>query len=115
MSDLQERLQQAADEAARLGRIPGPAAAIRRGRQRRRRLIGGTAPLIVLLLVAGALGTGRLASHQTPLVPASTIPSTTNPVTRMSVTNEGGKLDVQVHLGPSRFPDGGRRAGWPAR
>jgi hypothetical protein len=113
MSDLQERLQQAADEAARLGRTPGPEAAIRRGRQRRRRLIGGTASLVILVLVAGALGTGRLASRQTPLAPASTIPPTTNPVTRMSVTDRDGGLDVQVHLGPLGFPEGGM-ASWLA-
>jgi hypothetical protein len=105
MSDLQEQLQQAADEAGRLGRLPGPEAAIRRGRQRRRRLVGGTASLVVLMLVAGALGTGRLASRQTPLTPTPTVPPTTNPVTRMQVTDRDGKLDVQVHLGPLGFLD----------
>ena len=74
MSDLQTRLQTAADEAAHRGFIPGPEAAIRRGHQRRRRLIGGAASLVVLMLVAGALGTGRLASRQTPLAPAPTVP-----------------------------------------
>jgi len=77
MSDLQTRLQQAADEDARHGRIPGPDAAIRRGRQRRRRLLGGAASLVVLVLVAGALGTGRLASRQTPLAPTPTATSVT--------------------------------------
>jgi hypothetical protein len=107
MSDLQTRLQRAADEAAGHGRPPGPEAAIRRGRQRRRRLLGGTASLVVLVLVAGALGSGRWASRQTPLAPA---PTTTSPTTR-SVTRIPGavkkvvKLDVQVHLGPAGFPD----------
>jgi hypothetical protein len=108
MSDLQTRLQTAADEAARLGFIPGPEAAIRRGRQRRRRLVGGTASLVVLVLLAGALGTGRLASHPTPLAPAPT--ATTTPAAT-SVTRIPGAvkkvvpLDVQVHLGPAGFPD----------
>jgi hypothetical protein len=111
MSDLQTRLQRAADEAARHGRTPGPEAAIQRGRQRRRRLIGGTASLVVLVLLAGALGTGRLASRQTPLAPAPiTTPTTTSPTTT-SVTRIPAAvkkvipLDVQVHLGPSGFPD----------
>jgi hypothetical protein len=102
MSDLQTRLQQAADEAARQGRIPGPDAAIRRGRQRRRRLLGGTASLVVLVLVAGALGTGRLASRQTPLAPTPTATS----VTRIpAAVTKAVPLDVQVHLGSSGFPD----------
>jgi hypothetical protein len=114
MSDLQTRLQRAADEAARLGRTPGPEVVIRRGRQRRRRLLGGTASLVVLLLVAGAFGTGRLASRQTPLAPApttsmaptmSTAPTTTL-VTRVpAAVKKVVPLNVQVHLGPSGFPD----------
>jgi hypothetical protein len=108
MSDLQTRLQRAADEAARQGRIPGVEAAIRRGRQRRRRLLGGTASLVALMLLAGAVGTGRLASRQTPLAPAPT--STTTPtatsVTRIPATvTKVVPLDVQVHLGPAGFPD----------
>jgi hypothetical protein len=113
---LQTRLQRAADEAAHHGRSPGPVAAIRRGRQRRRRLLGGTASLIALVLVAGALGTGRLASSQTPLAPAPT--STTSP-TATSVTQMPAAvkavvpLDIQVHLGPAGLPDrlGGRWVG----
>jgi hypothetical protein len=107
MSDLQTRLQQAADEAARHGRPSGPEAAIRRGRQRRRRLIGGTASLVVLVLVAGVLGTGRLASHQTALAPAPTTSSpTTTSVTRIpAAVKKVVPLDVQVQLGPAGFPD----------
>ena len=107
MSDLQTRLQQAADEAARLGFIPGPEAAIRRGRQRRRRLIGGTASLVVLMLVAGALGTGRLASRQTPLAPAptATSPPTTSTTRIPAAVKKVIPLDVQVHLGPAGIPD----------
>jgi hypothetical protein len=106
MSDLQTRLQQAADEAARLGRIQGPEAVIRRGRQRRRRLVGGTASLVVLVLVAGALGTGRLANHQSPLAPAPTSAPTTTSATRIpAAVTKAVPLDVQVHLAPSGFPD----------
>ena len=108
MSDLQTRLQRAADEAAHRGFIPGPEAAIRRGHQRRRRLIGGAASLVVLMLVAGALGTGRLASRQTPLAPAptSSIPPTATSVTRIpAAVKKVVPLEVQVHLGPSGFPD----------
>lgn len=55
MSDLHERLLEAAEAAARQGRTPGPAAAIRRGRQRQRRLIAVAASLVVLVLLAGAV------------------------------------------------------------
>jgi hypothetical protein len=107
MSDLQTRLQQAADEAAGHGRTPGPEAAIRRGRQRRRRLIGGTASLVVLVLLAGAFGTGRLASRQTPLAPAptTTSPPTTSTTRIPAAVKKVIPLDVQVHLGPAGFPD----------
>jgi hypothetical protein len=106
MSDLQTRLQQAADEAARLGRTPGPEAAIRRGRQRRRRLVGGSASLVVLVLVAGALGTGRLASRQIPLAPVPTTAPTTTSVMRIpAAVTKVVPLDVQVHLGSSGFSD----------
>jgi hypothetical protein len=107
MSDLRTRLQRAADEAARHGRPSGPGAAIRRGRQRRRRLIGGTASLVVLVLVAGAFGSGRWASRQTPLAPAPTTSSpTTTSVTRIpAAVKKVVPLDVQVQLGPAGFPD----------
>jgi hypothetical protein len=111
MSDLQTRLQRAAEEAARHGRTPGPGAAVRRGRQRRRRLLGGAASVVALVLLAGAFGTGRLASRQTPLAPApTTSPATTStPTTSVARTpaavTKVVKLDAQVHLGPAGFPD----------
>ena len=106
MSDLQTRLQEAAAEAAHHGRTPGPEAAIRRGHQRRRRLLGGTASLVVLVLVVGALGTGRLAGRQTPLTPTPTTSPTTTSVARIpAAVNKVIPLNVQVHLGPSGFPD----------
>jgi hypothetical protein len=53
MSDLRERFQEVADAAAREGRTPGAAAAIRRARQRQRCLAGGVASLLVVLVLAG--------------------------------------------------------------
>jgi hypothetical protein len=61
MSDLRERFQVLADAAAREGRTPGAAAAIRRARQRQLRLAGGVASLLVVLLLAGAILVDRVA------------------------------------------------------
>jgi hypothetical protein len=61
MSDLRERFQEVADAAAREGRTPGAAAAIRRARQRQLRLAGGVASLLVVLLLAGAMLVDRIA------------------------------------------------------
>jgi hypothetical protein len=108
MSDLQTRLQRAAEEAAQLGRPPGPGVAIRRGRQRRRRLLGGTASLVAVVLLAGALGTGRLATRQTPLAPAptvTTLPTATSVIRNPAAVKKVVKVDAQIHLGPAGFPD----------
>jgi hypothetical protein len=99
MSDLRERLLEAAEAAARQGRIAGPDAAIRRGRQRRRRLIGGTATLVALVLLAGMLGVDRLTGRRAPL--AST-PTTPPPATSITAVTP---LDVAVHAGPFRGAD----------
>jgi hypothetical protein len=117
MSDLQTRLQQAADEAAHLGRIPGPDAVIRRGRQRRRRLIGGTASLVILMLLAGALGTGRLASRQPPSPRPRPPPlrrpprssASREPSTRLSRSTSRSRSDRQDSRTTSGWP-----LGWPA-
>jgi hypothetical protein len=100
MSDLRERLLEAAEAAARHGRTPGPTAAIRRGRQRRRRVIGGTASLIALVLLVGTLGVDRLASQPTPLAPATS--STSAPPTSVTAVTP---LDVVVHAGPFQAAD----------
>jgi len=108
MSDLQTRLQWAAEEAAHLGRPPGPGAVIRRGRQRRRRLLGGTASLVAVVLLAGALGTGRLATRQTHLAPAptvTTLPTATSVIRNPAAVKKVVKVDAQIHLGPAGFPD----------
>ena len=78
MSDLRERFQEVADAAAREGRTPGAAAAIRRARQRQLRLAGGVASLLVVLLLAGTIIVDRTAGgpdEPTPL-PAVGPPST---------------------------------------
>ena len=56
MSQLRERLQEAAEAAAREGRHPTAAALVRRGRRRRLRRVGGTAVLVVLAVVAVEVG-----------------------------------------------------------
>jgi hypothetical protein len=81
MHALRERLQELADAATRDGAIPGPAHALRRGRQRRRRIAGGVAALLVMTLAAGAVATGRLADRPTlpPTAPATTVPLPAGP------------------------------------
>jgi hypothetical protein len=78
MSDLRERFQEVADAAAREGRTPGAAAAIRRARQRQLRLAGGVASLLVVLLVASATLVDRIAGGpgEPAPVPAVGPPST---------------------------------------
>ena len=74
MTNLRDLLQELAEAAAHQGRTAGPVAAIRRGRQRRRRLAAGTAALLAAVLAAGAVGAGQLRLDGRPQVPAS--PST---------------------------------------
>jgi hypothetical protein len=80
MLDLHQRLQELADAATRDGTTPGPAHAIRRGRQRRRRIAAVTASLLAVALAAGAAGTGQLGDRlsRRPLAPPG-VPSTTAP------------------------------------
>jgi hypothetical protein len=79
MIDLRERLQELADAAVREGATPGPAHAIRRGRQRRRRIAGGIASLLLVAVVAGAAGTGQLSDQPPGPVAPPGVPSTTGP------------------------------------
>ena len=69
MSELRERLQEAADAAIREGRTPTAAVLVTRGRRRRLRLAGGTAALLVLVLLAVTVGTDRLSGQPAPLAP----------------------------------------------
>jgi hypothetical protein len=71
MIHLRDHLQELAEAAAREGRTAGPMAAIRRGRQRHRRLAGGTAALLAAVLVAGAVGAENLGLGGRDLAPAS--------------------------------------------
>jgi hypothetical protein len=73
MIHLRDHLHELAETAARQGRTAGPMAAVRRGRQRRRRL-AGTAALLAVVLVAGAVGAdhlGRGGRYQAPASPAT--------------------------------------------
>lgn len=72
MSELRERLQEAADAAAREGRTPTAATLVSRGRRRRLRLASGAAALLGLVLVAVTVTAGRLAGQPGPLVPSAT-------------------------------------------
>jgi hypothetical protein len=76
VNDLRDRLQELADAATRDGTTPGPAAAIRRGRRRRRRVLGTVASLLAVALVAGAAGIGAVADRTAPALDA---PAPTRP------------------------------------
>src|SRR5829696_7281656 len=84
MSDLRERLQELADVAALHSRTPGPQVLRRRARHRRLRLIGGTAMLVVLAVVAGMVGTDWLSDRPTPLTPTPTVGSTSTTIATRS-------------------------------
>jgi hypothetical protein len=113
MSELRERLQEAAEAAVREGRHPTAAALVRRGRRRRLRLVGGTAALVALAVVAGMVGADRLSDRPLPLTPTPTAgpPSTTIPTKATvppprwipSVT----PLRVKAQPGPYPGPDPG--------
>jgi hypothetical protein len=84
MSELRERLLEAADAAAREGRVPPAGAVIARGRRRRARLVGATAVLVVAAVVAGMVGVDQLTSRPAPLSPVPTTrptPTTGPPTT----------------------------------
>jgi hypothetical protein len=100
MSDLRERLQELAEAAARQGRTPGPRAAQRQGRRRRLRLAGGTAALLVMVLLAVAAGADRLAGRQAPLAP----PATTRPSASTASTSapDASAPDVSISPDPGK-------------
>jgi hypothetical protein len=80
MTELQERLRRFAEEGARQARPPGAAAAVRRGRLRRRRLVSAAALTLVALLGAG-LGVQDLL-RPSAVQPVAPVPSPTVPPTR---------------------------------
>jgi hypothetical protein len=101
MSELRERLQEAADAAAREGRTPPAAALVTRGR-RRRRLIGGATALLVLVLVAVTVGTDRLTGQPAPLVPSAT----TRPPAVTASTISGPDVSIVPDPGEVQLPAG---------
>ena len=113
MSELRERLQEAADAAVRESRHPTAAALVRRGRRRRLRRLGGTAVLVVLVVLAGMVGTDRLSDRPLPLTPTPTAGSTSTTIPAKatvppprwipSVT----PLRVKAQPGPYPGPDPG--------
>jgi cell division protein FtsX len=99
MSDLRERLLEAAEAAARQGRTPGPAAAIRRGHQRRRLQLAGSALVVVAVVAAGLVLPSRLAGRSGP----DPAPATAPPTDVRGAARVGGywfgKTDATVLLG----------------
>lgn len=114
MIDLHETLQELAEAAVREGATPGPAHAIRRGRQRRRRVTAGIGSLVVVALVAGIAGIGRLAGQPPPppVVPAA--PSTTLPRVVVNTGPVTGEVASQLWEDTKRaLRECARRSGGP--
>lgn len=86
MIDLREHLQELADAAARHGSTPGPAAAIHRGRQRRRRIAGVVAAVLAVTLAVGSGVTGRLVGRQD--LPATSPVTTLPPLPELDLLGE---------------------------
>jgi hypothetical protein len=80
MTEVEERLRRFAEEGARQARPPGAAAAVRRGRLRRRRQLGAAALTLAALLGVGlGVHDGLRPSSIQPVAPG---PSPTVPPTR---------------------------------
>jgi hypothetical protein len=114
MSELRQRLLEAAEAAAQQGRLPSATAVAKRGRRRRARLLTGTAALVVLAVLAAVAGTDRFTSQPSPLTPASTVApvTSTGPTTatapRQPWIPSVTPLNVKAHPGPYPGPDPGR-------
>jgi hypothetical protein len=80
MTELQERLRRFAEEGARQAHPPGAEAAVRRGRRRRRHLVGAAGLALVVLLAAG-LGVQDLL-RPSSIQPVAPGPPPTPPPTR---------------------------------
>ena len=100
MSELRERLREAADAAAREGHTPPAAALVRRGRRRRLRLAGGTAALLVLALLVVTVATDWLAVRPGPPGPAATSPPTGS-APDVSTLPDPGRVESGVGLPPA--------------
>jgi hypothetical protein len=96
MIQLRDRLQELAEAAARDGRTAGPLAAIRRGRQRRHRLAGGTAALLAAVLVAGAVGADHLSPGGRDLAPASPTPTRPGFPAKLATYTPNGSAEAAV-------------------
>jgi hypothetical protein len=107
MSELRERLQEAADAAAREGRTPTAAALVTRGRRRRLRLASGAAALLGLVLVAVTVATDRLAGQPAPLAPSAT----TRPPEITASTSSGPDVSIVPDPGEVQLPAAGSPPG----
>ena len=96
MIDLRDHLQELAEAAAREGRTAGPMAAIRRGRQRRRRLAVGSAALLAAVLVAGAVGTSHLGPAGRDLAPVSPPPTRPGFPAKLATYTPNGSAEAAV-------------------
>ena len=83
MNNLRDHLHELADAGARHATTSGPEAAIRRGRQRRRRIAGTVAAILALVVAVGSGSLGRLAP---PDLPATAPPTTLLPLPRLEIT-----------------------------
>jgi hypothetical protein len=102
MSELRERLREAADAAAREGRTPPAATLVTRGRRRRLGLGGGAGALLVLVLVAVTVGTDRLVGQPAPLAPSAT----TRPPEITASTSSGPDVSIVPDPGDVQRPAG---------
>jgi hypothetical protein len=102
MSELRERLQEAADAAAREGRTPSVAALVRRGRRRRRRLAAGAVAAVALVVGAVSAGTDWLAVPSAPLAPPATATPTTVGGPDVSIIPDPGRVETPVGQPPGR-------------
>jgi hypothetical protein len=96
MIHLPDHLQELAEAAAREGHTAGPMAAIRRGRQRRRRLAAGTAALLSAVLVAGAVGADHLRPGGRDLAPASRPPTRPGFPAKLATYAPNGSAEAAV-------------------
>jgi hypothetical protein len=102
MSELRERLQEAADAAAREGRTPSPAALVRRGRRRRLRLAAGALAAVALVVGVVSAGTDWLSVPAAPLAPPATATPTTAAGPDVSSIPDPGRVESRVGRPPGR-------------
>jgi hypothetical protein len=99
MIDVREHLHELADAAARHGSTPGPAAAIHRGRQRRRRIAG----VVAAVLAVGSGAVGRLVgqSDLPAVAPVTTLP----PLPELDLLGEWPASAADEAAGLQQEPD----------